>query len=69
MFKNNLIVVTASILLLSSMAQAAIYKSTDAQGNVFTKDALDAYVEVKMEEVRRLNTTTHPVEFEMYYSC
>lgn len=39
------------------------------KGNVFTKDALDAYVEVKMEEVRRLNTTTHPVEFEMYYSC
>ena len=39
------------------------------KGNVFTKDALDAYIEVKMEEVRRLNTTTHPVEFEMYYSC
>ena len=39
------------------------------KGNVFTKDALDAYIDVKMEEVRRLNTTTHPVEFEMYYSC
>ncbi len=39
------------------------------KGNVFTKDALDAYIEVKMEDVRRLNTTTHPVEFEMYYSC
>ena len=39
MFKNNLIVVTASVLLLSSMAQAAIYKSTDAQGNVFYTDA------------------------------
>jgi len=36
---------------------------------VFTKEMIDAYIELKMEEVRRLNTTTHPVEFEMYYSC
>jgi glutamine synthetase len=39
------------------------------KGGVFTKPMLDAYVELKREEVRRLNTTTHPVEFEMYYSC
>jgi len=39
------------------------------KGGVFTKEMLDAYIELKMEEVRRLNTTTHPVEFEMYYSC
>ena len=32
------------------------------------EDMLDAYIEVKTEEVRRLNTTTHPVEFDMYYS-
>ncbi len=39
------------------------------KGGVFTKEMLDAYIDLKMEEVRRLNTTTHPVEFEMYYSC
>ncbi len=39
------------------------------KGGVFTKEMIDAYIELKMEEVRRLNTTTHPVEFEMYYSC
>ncbi|ONG40567.1 type I glutamate--ammonia ligase [Alkanindiges hydrocarboniclasticus] len=39
------------------------------KGGVFTQEMLDAYVELKMEDVRRLNTTTHPVEFEMYYSC
>ncbi len=38
------------------------------KGGVFTKEFLDSYIELKMEEVRRLNTTTHPVEFEMYYS-
>ena len=39
------------------------------KGGVFTKEMIDAYIELKMEEVRRLNTTTHPVEMEMYYSC
>ncbi|HRM51846.1 MAG TPA: glutamine synthetase, partial [Acinetobacter johnsonii] len=38
------------------------------KGGVFTKEMLDAYIELKTEEVRRLNTTTHPVEFDMYYS-
>jgi hypothetical protein len=30
---------------------------------------IDAYIELKMEEVTRLRMTTHPVEFDMYYSC
>jgi glutamine synthetase len=37
-------------------------------GDVFTDDAIDAYIELKMEEVTRLRMTTHPVEFDMYYS-
>ena len=32
------------------------------------KKCFDAYIELKTEDVRRLNTTTHPVEFDMYYS-
>jgi len=38
------------------------------QGGVFTDDAIDGYIELKMEEVTRLRMTTHPVEFDMYYS-
>jgi glutamine synthetase len=38
------------------------------RGGVFTDDALDAYIELKMEEVTRFRMTTHPVEYEMYYS-
>ena len=38
-------------------------------GGVFTDDMIDAYIELKMEEVTRLRMTTHPVEFDMYYSC
>lgn len=37
-------------------------------GNVFTKDLIDSYIELKTEEVTRLRMTTHPVEFDMYYS-
>ncbi|MDH5214835.1 MAG: type I glutamate--ammonia ligase [Gammaproteobacteria bacterium] len=37
-------------------------------GNVFTDDLIDAYIDLKRENVTRLRTTTHPVEFDMYYS-
>ncbi|MBA0922284.1 MAG: type I glutamate--ammonia ligase [Nitrosospira sp.] len=38
------------------------------RGDVFSSDMIDAYIELKMEEVTRLRMTTHPVEFDMYYS-
>jgi glutamine synthetase len=37
-------------------------------GNVFTKDILESYIRLKRDEVALLNRTTHPVEFDMYYS-
>ncbi len=37
-------------------------------GGVFTDDVIDAYIDLKMEEVTRLRMSTHPVEFDMYYS-
>jgi glutamine synthetase len=39
------------------------------KGNVFTSDMLEGYIELKEGEVARLNMTTHPVEFDLYYSC
>ena len=38
-------------------------------GGVFDDDMIDAYIELKQEEIDRLRMTTHPVEFDMYYSC
>ncbi|MCC7546844.1 MAG: type I glutamate--ammonia ligase [Burkholderiales bacterium] len=38
------------------------------RGGVFSDDTIDAYIELKMEEVTRFRMTTHPVEFDMYYS-
>ncbi|MDH5435459.1 MAG: glutamate--ammonia ligase [Gammaproteobacteria bacterium] len=37
-------------------------------GGVFTDDMIDGFIKLKMEEVTRLRMTTHPVEFDMYYS-
>ena len=39
------------------------------EGGVFTDSMIDGYMDLKREEVARLNMTTHPVEFEMYYSA
>jgi glutamine synthetase len=37
-------------------------------GDVFGDDMIDAYIELKMEEVARFEMTPHPVEYDMYYS-
>jgi glutamine synthetase len=39
------------------------------QGDVFTKDQLEAYMALKWEEVYAFEHTPHPVEYQMYYSC
>ena len=38
------------------------------KGGVFTDELIDAYIELKMQEVTRFRMTTHPIEFDMYYS-
>jgi glutamine synthetase len=38
-------------------------------GDVFTKDQIEGYIDLKMEEVELYEHTPHPVEFGMYYSC
>ena len=37
-------------------------------GGVFSDDAIDAYIELKMQDVTTLRMSTHPVEYAMYYS-
>jgi glutamine synthetase len=37
-------------------------------GDVFNDDFIDAYIELKMQDVMRTDMTPHPVEFDMYYS-
>jgi len=37
-------------------------------GGVFSDDAINGYIELKKQEIEALNMTTHPIEFQMYYS-
>jgi glutamine synthetase len=37
-------------------------------GGVFSNDLIDAYIALKMQEVTQLRMTTHPIEFDLYYS-
>jgi glutamine synthetase len=37
-------------------------------GGVFTDDLIDAYISLKMADVTRVRMTTHPAEFDLYYS-
>ncbi len=38
------------------------------KGGVFTDDLIDAYIGLKQQEMTRYRMSTHPVEFDMYYS-
>jgi glutamine synthetase len=55
-----------------SLDQALDYLDKDREfltkGGVFTNEMIDAFIELKMQEVTRFRMTTHPVEFDMYYS-
>ena len=37
-------------------------------GGVFTDDMIDAFIALKREECEKVSMTTHPVEFDLYYS-
>ncbi len=39
------------------------------KGDVFSKDMIEAYIELKWEEVYAFEHTPHPIEFQMYYSA
>jgi len=58
--------------ICSSFEQALDCLDSDREfltkGGVFSDSMIDAYIDLKMEDVTRLRMATHPLEFEMYYS-
>ena len=38
------------------------------KGNVFSKDLIEAYIDLKKQDVDRIRMAPHPLEFELYYS-
>lgn len=57
----------------SSLDQALEALDNDREflkaGGVFSDDSIDGYIELKMDEVTALRQATHPIEFDLYYSC
>jgi glutamine synthetase len=55
-----------------SLDQALDYLDKDraflTKGGVFTDAYIDAYIDLKMQEVTRFRMATHPIEFDMYYT-
>ncbi len=39
------------------------------EGNVFTRDQIQGYLDLKWEEVYAYEHTPHPIEYQLYYSC
>ena len=56
----------------SSLEMALEYLDKEREfltrGGVFSDDMIDAYIALKMEEVTAFRMTTHPLEFQLYYS-
>lgn len=55
-----------------SLRQALVALEHDHEflmkGDVFSKGLIDSFIALKMEEVERYETMTHPIEYLMYYS-
>tara|TARA_B100000674_G_C37813446_1_gene902210 strand:- start:462 stop:1187 length:726 start_codon:yes stop_codon:yes gene_type:complete len=53
-----------------SEALSALNKDREflLQGDVFSNDQIDGYIELKKEEADKVDYTPHPVEFDLYYS-
>jgi len=56
----------------SSLDQALEHLDKDREfltrGGVFSNEMIDAYIALKMEDVTRFRMTSHPIEYDMYYS-
>jgi len=56
----------------SSLDQALEYLDKNRgfllEGDVFNNHVIDSYIKIKQAEVTRMRMTTHPLEFDMYYS-
>lgn len=55
-----------------SLKDALQYLDDDREfltaGGVFSNDFIDSYIKLKSQDVEKVNMTTHPLEFELYYS-
>ncbi|EGR0265307.1 glutamate--ammonia ligase [Vibrio alginolyticus] len=59
---------TVAYSLKDALAELDADRDFLTAGGVFSDDFIDSYIDLKSQDVERVNMTTHPVEFELYYS-
>ncbi|EOX4457333.1 glutamate--ammonia ligase [Vibrio antiquarius] len=59
---------TVAYSLKDALAELDADREFLTAGGVFSDDFIDSYIELKSQDVEHVNMTTHPVEFELYYS-
>ncbi len=59
---------TVAESLQQALAELDVDREFLTAGGVFSNDFIDSYIELKSQDVEKVNMATHPVEFELYYS-
>lgn len=59
---------TVAESLQQALAELDVDREFLTAGGVFSDDFIDSYIELKSQDVEKINMTTHPLEFELYYS-
>lgn len=62
----------ATEAICSSLGEALVSLDKDRDflkaGGVFSDDLIDAYIDIKNDEIKTMNASPHPYEFKLYYS-
>ncbi|MGR5235874.1 glutamate--ammonia ligase [Vibrio alfacsensis] len=59
---------TVAYSLKDALAELDADREFLTAGGVFSDDFIDSYIALKSQDVEKVNMTTHPLEFELYYS-
>lgn len=59
---------TVSTSLREALENLSVDREFLKKGGVFTDDQIDAYIQLKMNELNEFDQTPHPVEYKLYYS-
>jgi glutamine synthetase len=62
-------IATVSGSLRESLAALSEDRAFLKKGDVFTDDQIDAYIDLKMQDVYAWEHTPHPIEYSLYYSA
>jgi glutamine synthetase len=66
--EEALAIPTVAYSLKDALAELDADREFLTAGGVFSDDFIDSYIDLKSQDVEQVNMTTHPLEFDLYYS-